>query len=276
MKRSYLSPGAISGGAAFDPTTLFGVSDVGGYWTAASLSDMKSSYDGTGAITAADGTQVVGYVAEKSGKGTSLKAKHGFVGATDGVARPTLNSASGINYLSFDGSANRLADINYNDNSQGTQYTLNTSTGWTRVSVLRTISGADANGEILFAGSGASYDGGKLGLANTAGQEGRPTMRSTTTGPQAATSITGSGSTFFVVIEEFHGASSNIQVDAGAVITADTGTTNGSGLFIGCEIFSGGYSRLDWVETLQIGRLLTATEKNNLRTLFGSHIGKSI
>jgi hypothetical protein len=262
--------------AAFDPSTIFGVSDVGGYWTTASLSDMKQLSNGTTAVTVADGSQVVGYVAEKSGKGLAARTLgHDFVGGPDGTYRPTLNSSGGINYLAFDGSNDFLADTRTNDNTAGTRYVLPASTGWTRVSVLRTISGSDLSGNAIQASSGAGYDGGYLKISNTLGENGRLFMQAGVVGPKAPTSITGSGSTFFVVIEEFHGASSSIQVDNGSVITADAGSTNGGGIILGTGVFSGA-GRMDWVETLVIGRLLTTTEKNNLRTKFGADIGKTL
>jgi hypothetical protein len=270
----------ISGGGstAFDPATIFGVSDVGGYWTTASLSDMKQSQAGTTAVTAADGTQPVGYVAEKSGKGSALQTKHDFGGRDpgDGTKRPILYASGGINYLNFDGVDDFLADTNYNDNLEGTRYTLNGTTGWTRMSVVRLITGTDNSGNPVFAPSGANFGDGFLKVSNTVGANGKLFMQAGTVGSNSGSSITGSGSTFFVVTEQFNGASSSLQIDGGAPVVSNVGTNNSGGLFIGCEIF-GGYQRLDWVETLQIGRLLdVTTELNPLRTLFGSHIGKTI
>ncbi|TPJ56613.1 hypothetical protein, partial [Mesorhizobium sp. B2-6-7] len=83
-----------SGGAppAFDPTSLFGVSDDGGWYDVSDLATLKQDSGGTGAVSA-DGDPV-GFIGDKSGKGRHLLQ-------TTSGARPTLRIAGPLKWLEF-------------------------------------------------------------------------------------------------------------------------------------------------------------------------------
>ncbi|TPM33742.1 hypothetical protein FJ955_03100 [Mesorhizobium sp. B2-2-2] len=86
---------SVGGGIApptFDPTSLFGVSDDGGWYDVSDLATLKQDSGGTGAVSA-DGDPV-GFIGDKSGKGHHLRQ------ATSG-ARPTLRISGPLKWLEF-------------------------------------------------------------------------------------------------------------------------------------------------------------------------------
>lgn len=264
--------------SSFDIATIYGGGDVGTYGSAASLTNLKQNTNGTTAVAAVN--DPVGYAADLSGKGhPAISLFDTNIGPGSSTTRPLYKQAGSINYLSFDGVDDFLATTNYQDDVQSSRFALPNSTGWTEFYALRLpVTGAGKAGMIIADNSGdnrvGNYNAGQLFL-DSGGFGG--TSITAADGTAFNSGLVPGANTWFVLIVEHKGGSGNasMQINAAAAVTGTIGTTDGSGLLLGAGIFSG-YGQVDFNTWGRIGRLLTATEKNNLRTELGARIGLSI
>lgn len=240
--------------STFDPTSLFGALDGGGWWDPSDFSTMWLDTGRTSPVLPATAGQLVAAIDDKSGKSTNL--------ASGGP--PTLKTdGSGHWWLEFDGVANRMGTTGF-----GTGVFNYPATRINAIQQLTWVSGAS----LLDVYSGGDWVLQQHGASPGINDESAGAFLSVTNNANCTLGAN------HVVVEVINGASSQLIVDHSSPTTGTLGPSTGSasGMTVANSNFSSNFSSMRWYGGIWISRVLTPTEIANCQTFFGLKAGLSL
>jgi hypothetical protein len=247
---------AANPAGAFTPAALFSGGVKGGYWDPSDINTLWKDTAATIPVTASgDG---VARIDDKSGNGNHL------VYGGDG-SQPYYTEAGTLRYLRLDDS-NTLHQMLCKEFVSG-QF----GTNWSRVSGLATLTDGESGHYYSDFGTGAV----DVSLRANNPPETIYMHNATSGGPEVAHSHT-IGAT--VITELWKSpAPSSLEVDNGGAVTSPSIVGVGPhGILIGWGVGFVGHETMHWYGAMMIDRNLSSTEIAQLKTFYGTKVGKSL
>jgi hypothetical protein len=246
---------AANPAGAFTPASLFSGGVKGGYWDPSDINTLWKDTAGTTPVTA-DG-DLVARIDDKSGNGNHLTEIVDW--------RPVYKTSGGLRWLQMDDTQPHFMSLTVD-------FPATFGTTWSRVSGLASLLDGDFGHFYSDHGTGST----DIALqANSGGGNFIFINNGTSGGPQLSFS-TGSGA---CVITELwaNPAPCQLAIDNGAYGNSPSiAATAPRGLSVGFSNTGGFHKKMTWYGAAMIDRALTGTEVANLRTFFGTKVGKSL